>query len=51
MEYAKDERVSPTMIMRAMESVFGERSNVQVQHWQGLEWYMDQHYIRYTGVR
>jgi hypothetical protein len=51
MRYDEDiVRVTPTVILTAMEAVFGNRSKAKVQQWVGNEWYMDQHYIRYASI-
>jgi hypothetical protein len=46
MRYAEIVQVTPTVILTAMEAVFGDRSNAKVKQWEGAEWFMDQHYIR-----
>jgi hypothetical protein len=51
MGYDETEKVSPSMIIKAMRVIFGERSTAKVKQWTGAEWFMDQHYIRYRSFR
>jgi hypothetical protein len=48
MGFDETEKVSPSMIIKAMAIIFGARSTAKGRQWTvGQEWFMDQHYIRY----